>query len=237
MKRIIALLLAVTVLVLTLGMTVSCQRRDTNEGNGGNTPVNPDNGGENNNNNTEEEKGIDYSVTLKDIFGNPIEGISLKFTYDGKETGVVVTDENGVATKKIDTYSKVSVDFVDDLKSKGYGDLTKNQKNLNGETEKTLVLPTIAVLTVVDTDGNPIEGVTVQICHNVCLNPQNTDAEGKVYAAISSTEKVKVCIVSAPAGYAIPEEIGNYAGTPIHAYFEDGVYTLTLTLEAIVLAD
>lgn len=236
MKRIIALLLAVTVLVLTLGMTVSC--KTTEDDNGGNTPVNPDNGGENNNNNnTEDEKGIDYSVTLKDIFGNPIEGISLKFTYDGKETGVVVTDANGVATKKIDTYSKVSVEFVDDLRSKGYGDLTKNQKNLNGDTEKTLVLPTIAVLTVVDTEGNPIEGVMVQICHNVCLNPQNTDAEGKVYAAISSTEKVKVCIVSAPAGYAIPEQIGDYAGTPIHAYFTEGVYTLTFTLEALVLAD
>lgn len=231
MKRIIALLLAVTVLVLTLGMTVSC--KTTEDDNGGNTPVNPDNGGENNNNNTtEDEKGIDYSVTLNDIFGNPIEGISLKFTYDGKETGVVVTDANGVATKKIDTYSKVSVEFVDDLRSKGYGDLTKNQKNLNGDTEKTLVLPTIAVLTVVDTEGNPIEGVTVQICHNVCLNPQATNTEGKVTVAISSTEKVKVGFVSVPAGYAIPEQIGDYAGTPIHAYFEDGVYTLTLTLEA-----
>lgn len=238
MKRIIALLLAVTVLVLTLGMTVSCKRRDTNEVNGGNTPVTPDNGGNNNNgDNTEDEKGIDYSVTLKDIFGNPIEGISLKFTYDGKETAAVVTDANGVATKKIDTYSKVSVEFVDDIRSKGYGDLTKNQKNLNGDTEKTLVLPTLAVLTVVDTEGNPIEGVTVQICHNVCLNPQATNAEGKVTVAISSTEKVKVCIVSAPAGYAIPEQIGDYAGTPIHAYFEDGVYTLTLTLDTVVLYD
>jgi hypothetical protein len=235
MKRIIALLLAVAVLVLTLGMTVSC--KTTNEDNGGNTPVDPDNGGENNNNTTEDEKGIDYSVTLKDIFGNPIEGISLKFTYDGKETGVVVTDANGVATKKIDTYSKVSVEFVDDIRSKGYGDLTKNQKNLNGDTEKTLVLPTLAVLTVVDTEGNPIEGVTVQICHNVCLNPQATNTEGKVTVAISSTEKVKVCIVSAPAGYAIPEQIGDYAGTPIHAYFEDGVYTLTLALDTVVLYD
>lgn len=236
MKRIIALLLAVTVLVLTLGMTVSC--KTTEEDNGGNTPVNPDNGGENNNNNTtEDEKGIDYSVTLKDIFGNPIEGISLKFTYDGKETDIVVTDANGVATKKIDTYSKVSVEFVDDLRSKGYGDLTKNQKNLNGDTEKTLVLPTLAVLTVVDTEGNPIEGVSVQICHNVCLTPQSTDAEGKVYANISSTEKVKICIVSVPAGYAIPEEIGSYSGVPIHAYFNEGVYTLTFTLEALVLAD
>ena len=236
MKRIIALLLAVTVLVLTLGMTVSC--KTTEDDNGGNTPVNPDNGGENNNNNnTEDEKGIDYSVTLKDIFGNPIEGISLKFTYDGKETGVVVTDANGVATKKIDTYSKVSVEFVDDLRSKGYGDLTKNQKNLNGDTEKTLVLPTLAVLTVVDGEGNPIEGVSVQICHNVCLTPQNTDAEGKVYANISSTEKVKICIVSVPAGYAIPEEIGSYSGVPIHAYFNEGVYTLTFTLETLVLYD
>ncbi len=225
MKRIIALLLAVSVLLLTLGCTVSCKDNTTDD-NGGTTPVDPDNG---NNNNNQTEKGIDYSVTLKDIFGNPIAGVSLKFTYGNESTEVVVSGADGKATKKIDTYDDVIVEFVDLL---GYGNLSKAKRNLNGETEKTLVLPTVATLTVVDADGNPIEGVEVQICHNVCIPPQPTNAEGVVKGSIDSTERVKVNIVSVPEGFVVPEVIDTYANTPIHAYFAEGEYTLTLVLES-----
>ena len=225
MKKIISLLLVVSVLMLTLLCTVSCN--NTQGDNGGNTPVDPNGNNNNNNNNNQTEKGIDYSVTLKDIFGNPVEGVSLKFTYGSNETDVVVSDANGVATKKIDTYDDVIVEFVD---LKGYGNLAKSKRNLNGETEKTLVLPTVATLTVVDPDGNPVEGVSVQICHSVCIPPQPTDENGVVKASIDSTEKVKVCIVSVPEGFVIPETIGEYSGTPIHAYFADGEYTLTFSL-------
>lgn len=220
MKKFIVILLMISVLVLCLGLS-SC-KQPTPNGDGGNTPVDPDSG------NGETENGILYSVTLKDIFGNPIEGIKLKFTYDGNETEVVTSGADGVASKKIDTYKKVSVDFVD---LKGYGDLSKAQKNLNGDTEKTLVLPTVAVVKIVDSEGNPIEGVSVQICHNVCIPPQPTNADGEVRGSITSTERVKVNIVSAPEGFVIPEVIDTYAGTPIHAYFAEGEYTLTLTLE------
>ncbi len=228
MKKIVSFILVVTVLMLTLLCTVSCN--NTQGDNGDNTPVDPNgnNNNNNNNNNNQTEKGIDYSVTLKDIFGNPVEGVSLKFTYGSNETEVVVSDANGVATKKIDTYDDVIVEFVD---LKGYGNLAKSKRNLNGETEMTLVLPTVATLTVVDPDGNPIEGVSVQICHNVCIPPQSTDENGVVKASITSTERVKVCIVSAPDGFVIPEVIAEYANTPIHAYFDEGEYTLTLTLE------
>lgn len=220
MKKLIALLLTVSVLVLCFGLT-SCRQDETND-EGGNTPVNPDNGGS-----TETEKGIDYSVTLKDIFGNPIEGISLKFTYDGQETDVVVSGADGKATKKIDTYKKVTVEFVD---LKGYGDLSKAQRNLNGETEKTLVLPTTATLKIVDADGNPVEGVSVQLCHNSCLTPMPTNAEGIVKGNISSAERVKISIVSVPEGFVIPDTVGEFSGSPVHAYFPDGEYTYTLVL-------
>ena len=140
MKRIIAFLLAVAVLVLTLGMTVSC--KTTEEDNGGNTPVNPDNGGENNNNNTtEDEKGIDYSVTLKDIFGNPIEGISLKFTYDGKETSVVVTDANGVATWSI-VEAEYKASFVS--VPAGYEGAEEAYYFADGSYELTITLKAVA---------------------------------------------------------------------------------------------
>ena len=224
MKKIIAFLLAASVIVLCFGLT-SCGEKTPD--NGGNPPA--DQGGnENNGNNNQNEKGIDYTVTLNDIFGNPIEGISLKFTYGDSETEVVVSNAEGKATKKIDTYDDVIVEFVD---LRGYGNLAKAKRNLNGETEMTIVLPTVAVLTVVDPDGNPREGVSVQLCHNVCIPPQPTDANGVVKAGITSTEKVKVNIVSIPEGFVIPEVIGEFAGTPIHAYFDQGVYTLTLTLE------
>lgn len=215
-------------LVSVLGLAVSCapddQPSDTpGTGNGDGTGNGEGEGG----NDDKPEKGLDYTVTLLDIFGQPIEGITLKLTYGDEATEVLTSGADGKVTKKIDTYEDVIVEFVD---LGNYGNLAKNQRNLNGDTEKTLTLPTKATVTVVDEDGNPVEGVTVQICHNVCLTPNKTNAEGKLTVGISSTEKVKVAILAVPEGYAIPEKVGEYQGVEIHAYFTEGVYELTVTL-------
>ena len=225
-KRIFTLVLILALTVCMLGLAVSCQpdSGDTPQTGDPGTGNNPggEQGGEN-------EKGIDYTVTLQDIFGNPVEGITLKLTYDGNSTEVLTSDAEGKVTKKIDTFEDVIVEFVD---LKGYGNLTKNQRNLNGETEKTLTLPTKATVTVVDEAGNPIAGVLVQICHSVCLTPAATNAEGKLVVSITSTDAVKASIVSVPEGYKIPEAIGEYQGIDIHAYFTEGVYEITVVIPA-----
>lgn len=226
-KRIISLLLALLMLVSVIGLAVSCAPDDQPDvpstGNGGGDGEGNGEGG----NNNQPEKGLDYTVTLLDIFGQPIEGITLKLTYDGESTEVLTSGADGKVTKKIDTYEDVIVEFVD---LGNYGNLTKNQRNLNGDTEKTLTLPTKATVTVVDESGNPVEGVTVQVCHNVCLTPGKTNEEGVLAVNISSTEKVKVAILAVPEGYAIPEVVGEYQGVEIHAFFTEGVYELTVTL-------
>ena len=224
-KRIISLLLAIAMLVCVLSLTVSCGGDDT--------PSREQQGGENNNNqsnnnnNNSDNKGIDYTVTLVDVKGNPIAGIQLKFTYDGKETEVLTSGADGKATKKIDTYEDVIVEFVE---LGNYGNLALNQRNLNGETEKTLTLPTKVTINVVDEAGNPIAGVKLQVCHNVCISPMDTNAEGKLVVGISSDSQIKVSVVSVPEGYAVPETIGEYQGVPIHAYFEDGAFEVTITI-------
>lgn len=224
-KKIISLLLALLMLVSVIGLAVSCKPDDQPAGDPGTGGEGTGNGEGGNNN--QPEKGLDYTVTLVDIFGQPIEGITLKLTYGDEATEVLTSGADGKVTKKIDTYEDVIVEFVE---LGNYGNLAKNQRNLNGDTEKTLTLPTKATVTVVDEEGNPVEGVTVQICHNVCLTPNKTNAEGKLSVGISSTEKVKVAILSVPEGYGIPEKVGEYQGVEIHAYFTEGVYELTVTL-------
>lgn len=230
MKKLIAILLTLSLIFACAAVLTACGNKtdnpaDNNQQGGNENGGNEGGGNEGGGDNT--EVGVDYTVTILDIFGNPIEGIKLKFTYGESETEVLTTGADGKATKKIDTYDDVIVEFVE---LGNYGNLTKTQRNLNGDTEKTLTLPTKATVTVVDEEGNPVEGVMVQICHSVCLTPSYTNAEGKVVAGISSTEQIKAAILTVPVGYGIPEAIGEYQGLDIHAYFEEGTYEVTITV-------
>ncbi len=62
-------------------------------------------------------------------------------------------------------------------------------------------------VTVTDTDGNPIEGVQVQICiGDKCMFPKNTNTSGVVEFDIEETsEPLSLKINKAPEGYALPE--------------------------------
>ena len=88
-------------------------------------------------------------------------------------------------------------------------------------TEATEKIVTYTVK-VVDQNGTPVEGITVQLCLDSCFLGQ-TDANGvATYEAAEGDYKVNFMVI--PMGYA-PDS------TEYH--FEPGKYDLTLTLQKV----
>ena len=99
----------------------------------------------------------------------------------------------------------------------------------NGDNGGSNVPPvstdTTYTIKVVDKNGEGIEGVNLQLCHDGgCVMPKNTDGNGYVVYTISSGAKgTKVQINSVPNDKLIlPSD---------YIYFEDGKTSITITLE------
>lgn len=218
MKRILSILLAFALLVGGAFSLTACNDEPDSTPSPDQTPTDK----------PTETEGTDYTVTVLDHEGNPIEGLTLKFAYEGKTSETLTTGADGKATAKLATEREVKVEFVD---LKGYGAPSSKKATFETmETELTITLnPNITVI-VVNEDGAPVAGVSVQICHNVCLMPEDTNAEGKIVKAFAPKDKLKVSIAAVPDGYAKPEIWQTIAGIDYHAYFEDGSFTLTVVI-------
>ena len=170
----------------------------------------------------------DYTVTVLDHEGAPIEGLSVKFLYEDKESDVYTTDASGKATASLPTEREVQVSFVD---LKDYGAPSKKKATFESlEYELEITLNPLITVKVVDENGAPVKGVSVQICHDVCLLPADTDENGIMSKAFAPKDKLKVAIAAVPDGYAKPEVIYEIAGTEYHAEFAEGDYTITVTI-------
>ena len=77
---------------------------------------------------------------------------------------------------------------------------------------------------VVDSDGNAVEGVMVQICKDTCI-PAKTDANGVATFNIEVTSEHKLSVLSCPAGY-------EYTGEA-EVYMEDGATEYTVELSEV----
>ena len=232
MKRIIALILALATIVCGAFTLTACDvpaedctaHTDTDGDKlcdtcGKDMPKKPD---------TTPTEGEDYTVTVLDHEGNPIDGLSLKFLYENKETDVYTTDNDGKATANIPTEREVVVEFVE---LGAYGAPSKKKATFESlEYELTITLNPLITVKVVDENGSAVKGVSVQICHDVCLLPADTDENGIMAKAFAPKDKLKVSIASVPDGYAKPEVIYEIAGTEYHAEFAEGEYTITVTI-------
>lgn len=231
MKKIISLLLTLVMLIGVAVSVASCGGDSGNGGeNGGQTGGSGGEGDQTGGNGGVTETGVDYTVTVTDTDGNALSGISLKFTYGKNETEVKTTDANGKVTAKIDTLSDVVVEFVDLV---GFDKPKKSARTFDDDvTELTVALTRLQSYTVkvVDENGAAVSGVSVQICHSVCLLPMDTDENGTVVRYFNTETKVKVSIASVPDGYAIPDSIEEFDGLPVHAYFTDGETEVTVVI-------
>lgn len=115
---------------------------------------------------------------------------------------------------------------------------TQPQQTQNQETEPQVTdpLPTEDEVTepqgatytvkVVDEGGNPVAGVMVQLCAEICM-PKFTDADGAaVYTGQEERSDYKASVTSYPAGYEALDEQTDF-------YFEEGSYEVTITIKAV----
>lgn len=94
------------------------------------------------------------------------------------------------------------------------------------EPEKTEPQGVAYTVKVVDEGGNPVAGVMVQLCAEICM-PKITDAEGKaVYENQEERSDYKASVTIYPEGY---EALGEQTDF----YYEEGSYEVTITVKAV----
>ena len=174
MKRILAMLLMLAVLMTSMVALASC--------------VEP-----------EEPTESDYAVVVKDQNGDPVPGVMVKMNGKFKSTGA---DGKITFTAESVDY-KVSVFEVPEGYDKPEGEFGFVDKvatiTLNNQNAVSKVTYTIYVTSA---DGTPVAGARVQMCDDANCTPimAVTDAEGKVTTQMSEGE-YQAKLLSAPAGY------------------------------------
>lgn len=214
MKKIISALLMVSLMLSMSMLFVSCKDKgDGGNGDGGN-------GGDGK---------VNYTVTVVDSDGTAVKGVKVTFITSKMEMPWT-TDADGKASYKTADTVKVKVTSV----PAGYTYAKLNQEQSFGsDGTLTVTLEKIDLpdwtIRVVDQDGNPIEGVDVQICSNVCLRPQPTDADG--YVVYENFEGDFHAMISAiPDGYTEGDGDG-YDETqqkPFYNFDSDNLAIITL---------
>lgn len=72
-------------------------------------------------------------------------------------------------------------------------------------------------VTVVDQNGNAVQGVMMQLCKDVCV-PKLTDANGVAVFEAEITDGYKLSVLSCPAGYTYEGEAEIYLDSGITEY-------------------
>ena len=175
MKKILAMLLMLAVLMTSMVALASCDE-------------------------PEEPTESDYAVVVKDQNGDPVPGVMVKMNGKFKSTGA-----DGKITFTAETVDyKVTVFEVPEGYEKPEGEFSFVDKvatiTVNNTSAASKVAYTIYVTTA---DGTPVVGAKVQMCDDENCMPllkYVTDAEGKiVYETAEGEYQTK--LLSVPAGY------------------------------------
>ena len=206
MKKIISLILAATMLLAMSGCLFSCD--DETE----TTPKT-------------------YTVNVVDENGNPVKDVVITFTSESGESDMKVTKADGKLTyepaeKFTASVTRVPNGYKDDLVGQTISFDEQGNATITLKKNVTEVVKEDYVILVVDQDGNPIEGISVQMCADVCVDVKETNAEGKVsYNVTPKDYKAQLSYFSAaelPDGYTVDDLTAKYE-------FVDGMATIVLT--------
>ena len=164
--------------------------------------------------------GKNYTVTVLDNDNAPISGVKLVIT-DGKNFITATTDANGKASAEL-TEGTVSVMITstpdgyekpDKVSGTQYhGVFTIGSTELTVKLTKKSTGKVTYTITVLDTEGNPVVGMQVQLCPDgVCLIDKfYTHEFGEVTAEIVPGKEVDVKLLPLD-GYILPKPTkGDY---------------------------
>lgn len=233
MKKIIALILAVTMLLSMSVCLISC-----NDDNGDNN--NTEGGGEGGGNTNTETK-VTYTVNVTDADGNPVKGVEITFTTEGSLSVPFSTDITGRAAMKT---AKALTAAVTKLPAGYEYDKLNDEITFDANGNATIVITKVEaqgdpfIIKVVDEEGNPISGITVQMCSDFCRPPVTTGEDGTATYTYLEGEWHAQLTVNIPDG-ATTDEIAEILAETIPGYtvadpkayynFEDNIATIVLT--------
>ena len=167
-----------------------------------------------------------YTVTVVDDNGNPVKDVVITFTSESGESDMKVTKADGKLTyepaeKFTASVTRVPNGYKDDLVGQTISFDEQGNATIVINKNVTEAVKEDYVILVVDQDGNPIEGVFVQMCTDVCLSPKTTGADGKVtYNVVPDSYKAQ--LTDLPDGYTVDDITAKYE-------FVDGMATIVLT--------
>ena len=245
MKKILAILMALTLLASSLLVMTSCG--DDGEGgnenggeNGGNEGGNGGNeGGDNTDGGDGEQDGkVEYKVTVKDQNGEAVEGVLVlvldssskpvngagaKTNADGE---LVLSLAEGSYTVMISGGAGYTVNPTDMMKPFGQNKVA----SFTVETDEKKEYLTYTVK-VIDQFGAPVVGVALQACTESCIPFSNaTDANGETTQQLEVTDaEYKVQLNFIPDGYSETDD-DNDPTTPVkYSFNADRVATVVIT--------
>ena len=98
--------------------------------------------------------------------------------------------------------------------------------SVESSKEESTQEETAFVVTVVDEEGNPVEGTMVQVCENdICYAPAKSDADGKAVLNVAIKDGFTLKVAAATDGY-------EYKGEAI--VLTEGITEYTLELTKVV---
>ena len=180
----------------------------------------------NNNSGNPGDNIVTYTVTVVDENNNPVKDVVITFTTESGESDMKVTKADGKLTyepaeKFTASVTRVPNGYKDDLVGQTISFDEQGNATIALKKNVTEAVKEDYVILVVDQDGNPIEGVFVQMCTDVCLSPKTTGADGKViYNVVPDSYKAQ--LTDLPDGYTVDDITAKYE-------FVDGMATIVLT--------
>ncbi len=223
LKKILSLVLVLCGVLGMLALTSCGESENTN-------------GGENTDGNNTDYKG--YVVTVVDTDNNPVSGVNLMITNQSSAfSSPLTTDENGKANADVTgdgmgvVISSVPSGYIMPAKISGllnavFASGSKEVK-ITLEKEATAVKTTYTI-TIVDQNGDAVEGVTLQLCYGgQCLPAPATNADGATTLQLADASGVNLKLLTVPSGYTKPEATVN---GEYHLAIEDGTTSVTFEI-------
>ena len=102
--------------------------------------------------------------------------------------------------------------------------VTDTTEDSESESDTVEALPAFNVK-VVDAAGNPVKGVMIQICKDVCVPAMSGDDGVAVFNNMEITDGYKLSVLSMPEGY-------EYTGEA-EVYLESGITEYTVTINEV----
>lgn len=240
MKKILAILLALTLALSTMLLVTSCGDNGDEGGNGNGGETGGEGSGEQGGDNTqgggETDSKVEFKVTVKNQNGEAVAGVGVYVLNSSSvpvSTTPTLTGADGVATFSLEDGSYKAMIIggsgytTDGATMKDFSsDRTVSFSVITEEAKETLSY----TVKVIDQYGAPVAGVRLQACTESCIPFANaTDENGETTQELEVTDaEYKVQLNVIPDGYSEIDNDNDPTTTVKYSFDENRVATVVI---------